>query len=166
MPTAFKGSPATLKGSLLGKGAKLPDFKLTKGDLSTVSKKDFAGKTKILLTVPSLDTGVCALETKTFNEKAGALPGVSVLVVSRDTPFAQKRFCDAEKVAGVTTLSDVRDPGFAERLGVELADSPLAGFYARAVFVVGPDDVVKYAELVPEITTEPNYDAALAAAKG
>lgn len=165
MGTQFKGSAVTLKGTMPGVGDALPDFTLLKNNLSTVSKGDFAGKTKIILTVPSLDTGVCATETRTFNREAASLGGVELLVVSRDLPFAQKRFCDAEGIDHVSTLSDLRDPGFAERFGVSLADSPLAGLMARAVFVVGGDDRVKYVELVPEITTEPNYAAALAAAK-
>lgn len=165
MGTQFKGSAVTLKGTMPGVGDALPDFTLLRNNLSTVSKGDFAGKTKIILTVPSLDTGVCATETRTFNREAASLDGVELLVVSRDLPFAQKRFCDAEGIDHVSTLSDLRDPGFAERFGVSLADSPLAGLMARAVFVVGGDDRVKYVELVPEITTEPNYAAALAAAK-
>ncbi len=165
MGTAFKGTPAKLKGKLPAVGAKLADFTLVKNDLSAVTRKDFSGKTKIILTVPSLDTGVCATETKRFNQEASALPGVAVLVVSRDLPFAQKRFCTAEGVDKVTTLSDLRDSSFGERYGVALADTPLAGLLARAVIVAGPDDTVKYVELVPEITTEPNYAAALAAAK-
>ena len=165
MGTAFKGSPATLKGKLPAVGDKLADFSLVKADLSAVTKQDYSGKTKIILTVPSLDTGVCATETKRFNQEAAAIPGVEVLVVSRDLPFAQKRFCTAEGVDKVTTLSDLRDNGFAERYGVALADTPLAGLMARAVIVAGPDDTVKYVELVPDITQEPNYAAALAAAK-
>jgi thioredoxin-dependent peroxiredoxin len=165
MGTAFKGGAVTLKGRLPAVGSKLADFTLVKADLSAVTRKDFSGKTKIILTVPSLDTGVCATETKRFNQEAASVPGVAVLVVSRDLPFAQKRFCTAEGVDKVTTLSDLRDAGFAERYGVALADSPLAGLMARAVIVAGPDDTVKYVELVPEITTEPNYAAALAAAK-
>lgn len=165
MGTAFKGSPVTLKGQFPAVGSKLADFNLVKADLSAVSRKDFSGKTKIILTVPSLDTGVCATETKRFNQEAASVPGVEVLVVSRDLPFAQKRFCTAEGVDKVTTLSDVRDGGFAERYGVALADSPLAGLMARAVIVAGPDDTVKYVELVPDITQEPDYAAALAAAR-
>lgn len=165
MGTAFKGTPVTLKGTLPAVGGKLGDFNLVKADLSAVTKKDYQGKTKIILTVPSLDTGVCAMETKRFNQEAANLGNVEVLVVSRDLPFAQKRFCSAEGIDKVTTLSDVRDAGFAERFGVYLADSPLAGVMARAVIVAGPDDTVKYVELVPEITQEPDYAAALAAAK-
>jgi thiol peroxidase len=162
----LKGNPFHLAGTLPAKGAAAPDFTLVKQDLSAVSKKDLAGKTVILLTVPSLDTGVCAIETKKFNEKAAALPGVTVLVASSDLPFAIKRFCAAEGITNVHGVSDLRDRDFGKRWGVAIADGPLQGVTARAVFVVDENDKITYTELVPEIAQEPNYEAALAALKG
>jgi thiol peroxidase len=162
----LKGNTIHLAGTLPEKGAAAPDFTLVKQDLSTVSKKDLAGKTVILLTVPSLDTGVCATETKKFNERAAGLPGVTVLVASSDLPFAIKRFCAAEGITNVQGASDVRDRDFGKRWGVAVADGPLQGVTARAAFVIDGGGKVKYVELVPEIGQEPNYDAILAAARG
>jgi len=162
----LRGNPFDLKGNLPKVGDKAPDFTLVKSDLSAVSLKDLAGKKKVIVTVPSLDTPVCQTETRKFNEKASALGDVAVLIVSSDLPFAQKRFCETEGIKSVTAASDVRDRGFGQRYGVELAGGPLQGVMARAVFVLGADDKVQYTELVPEIAQEPNYDAALAALKG
>ena len=162
----LKGNPFHLAGTLPAKGAAAPAFTLVKQDLSQVTNKDFAGKTVVLLTVPSLDTGVCAIETKKFNEKAAALPGVIVLVASSDLPFAIKRFCVAENITNVVGVSDVRDRDFGKRWGVALADGPLQGVTARAAFVIDGAGSVKYVELVPEIGQEPNYEAILAAARG
>jgi thiol peroxidase len=147
-------------------GAKAPDFKLTKSDLSAVELGGLRGKKKVVVTVPSLDTSVCATETRKFNEKAAGIGNVEVLIVSADLPFAQKRFCETEGIRSVTAASDVRDRGFGERWGVAIADGPLQGLMARAVFVLDENDTVKYSELVPEIAQEPNYDAALAALEG
>jgi len=165
MSVTFQGKPIQLKGKLLAQGDALPAFTLVKGDLSAVQPADFRGKTLILLTVPSLDTGVCAAETKRFNQEAAKIPQVQVLVVSRDLPFAQSRFCQAEGVDKVITLSDVRDSGLAERLGVSIADGVLQGLMARVAFVVGADGKVKYVQVVPEITQEPDYAAIVAAAQ-
>ena len=162
----LKGNTVHLAGTLPAKGAAAPDFTLVKQDLSAVSKKDFAGKTVILLTVPSLDTGVCAIETKKFNEKAAALPGVTVLVASSDLPFAIKRFCAAEGITNVHGVSDLRDRDFGKRWGVAIADGPLQGVTARAAFVIDGTGHVKHVELVPEIAQEPHYDSILAAARG
>jgi thiol peroxidase len=162
----LKGNTCNLSGKLPEAGDAAPDFKLVKADLSNVDLGSLAGKTKVIVTVPSLDTPVCQTETRKFNEKAAALGGVEVLIVSADLPFAQKRFCETEGLASVTACSDLRDRGFAERYGVRIADGPLEGVMARAVFVVGPDDKIRYRELVGEIAQEPDYDKALAAAKG
>ncbi len=162
----LKGNPFHLAGTMPGKGAAAPAFTLVKQDLSQVTNKDFAGKTLVLLTVPSLDTGVCALETKKFNEKAGAMPGVTVLVASSDLPFAIKRFCGAENITNVVGVSDLRDREFGKRWGVAIAEGPLQGVTARAAFVIDATGHVKHVELVPEIGQEPNYDAVLAAARG
>ena len=162
----LKGNPVNLKGNMPQVGAKAPDFKLTKSDLSSVDLGTLGKKKKVVVTVPSLDTSVCAMETRKFNEKASSLGGVEVLIVSADLPFAQKRFCETEGIKSVTAASDVRDRGFGERWGVAIADGPLQGVMARAVFVLDENDTVKYSELVPEIAQEPNYDKALAALKG
>ena len=134
----LKGNPVRLAGELPAKGAAAPDFTLVKQDLSAVSKKDLAGKTVVLLTVPSVDTGVCATETRKFNEKAASIPGATVIVASSDLPFAIKRFCAAEGIANVQGASDVRDRDFGRRWGVAIADGPLAGVTARAAFVIDP----------------------------
>ena len=162
----LRGNPCTLKGNMPKVGDKAPDFQLTKVDMSNVKLADLKGKTKIIVTVPSLDTPVCQSETRKFNERASSLPDTQVLIVSADLPFAMKRFCETEGIKNVAAASDVRDRGFGERWGVAIADGPLQGITARAVFVVDKNDKVTYAELVPEIGQEPNYDAALAAAKG
>jgi len=162
----LKGNPFHLAGTMPAKGAAAPAFTLVKQDLSQVTNKDFAGKTVVLLTVPSLDTGVCAIETKKFNEKTAALPGVTVLVASSDLPFAIKRFCGAENITNVVGVSDVRDREFGKRWGVALADGPLMGVTARAAFVIDGGGMLKHVELVPEIGQEPNYEAILAAARG
>lgn len=162
----LKGNPFPLAGDLPQKGAKAPAFRLVKQDLSEVTNADLAGKTTVLLTVPSVDTGVCALETRKFNEKATSVPGVTVLVASADLPFAIKRFCAAEGIANVHPVSDLRDRDFGRRWGVAIADGPLTGVTARAAFVIGADGTLRHVELVPEIGQEPNYDAILAAARG
>jgi len=161
----FKGNPVHTVGELPKKGEKAPDFCLTRGDLGDVSLKDFAGKKKILNIVPSLDTPVCAISTKRFNQEIGKLDNVVVLAVSNDLPFAQKRFCDAEKVDKVVSVSELRNREFGDRYGVRISDGPLAGLLSRAVVVIDENDNVVYTEQVPEIAQEPNYDQALAAVR-
>ena len=162
----LKGNPCNLKGTMPKVGAAAPDFTLTKSDLSSVDLGSLAGKKKVIVTVPSLDTPVCATETRRFNEKAAGLGNVEVLIVSADLPFAQRRFCETEGIKSVSAASDVRDRSFGERWGVAIADGPLQGVMARAVFVLDEKNVVRYTELVPEIAQEPNYEAALNAVKG
>lgn len=162
----LKGNPVPLAGHIPAVGARAPDFRLVKADLSEVSRASLAGKTVVLLTVPSVDTPVCATETRKFNERATAIPDTAVVVASADLPFAIKRFCAAEGIQHVHAASDLRDRGFAERWGVAIAGGPLQGVHARAAFVIGPDGKLRYAHLVPEIAQEPDYDAILAAAKG
>lgn len=162
----FKGSPVDLVGPELKPGDKAPDFRLQGTSLDEVTLAQSKGRTRIVATVPSLDTSVCSLESKTFNEKAASLPGVEILVVSMDLPFAQKRWCGAEGVEKVKTLSAHRDSKFAEDYGVLIKGGPLDRLTARAVFVVGPDDEIKYAEYVKETAEHPNYEKVLAAAKG
>ena len=159
----LKGNPINTSGDLPAVGSKAPDFKLTKSDLSDVSLADLAGKKKILHIVPSLDTGVCAASTKQFNAKAADAGDNVILTVSRDLPFAQKRFCEAEGIDKVIAAAEMRNRDFGKAYGIEITDGPLAGCLGRAIVVIDESDVVKYCELVPEIAQEPNYDAALAA---
>ena len=161
----LKGNPIHTNGDLPAAGAPAPDFKLTGTDLKDVSLADYKGKKKILNIVPSLDTPTCATSTRKFNESGGKLANTVVLVISADLPFAMKRFCTTEGLSNVVSLSMIRGKGFAKTYGVLIEDGPLAGLSARAVVVVDENDKVVYRELVPEIGQEPNYDAALAAAK-
>lgn len=162
----LKGNPVNTNADLPTKGAKAPDFKLTGADLADVGLADFAGKTVILNIFPSIDTPTCATSVRKFNAEANAQDGVVVLCASADLPFAQKRFCGAEGLDKVKTVSDMRDKGFGDRYGVKIVDGPLAGLLARAVVVVGKDGAVRYTQLVGEIADEPDYAAALQAAKG
>jgi thiol peroxidase len=161
----FKGTPAHTSGDLPKIGSKAPDFRLTAGDLSDVSLVDFKGKKKLLSIAHSLDTGTCAAATKRFNEFAQSHPDVAVIVVTADLPFAQSRFCTGEGLKNVVTLSMMRDRHFAKDYGVLLTDSPIAGLCARATLVLDQDDVVRYTQLGPELTVEPDYDKAFAALK-
>lgn len=161
----FKGTPSHTSGDLPKVGSQAPDFKLTTGDLNDVSLANFKGKKKLLSIVHSLDTGVCAASTKRFNEFAKNRGDVVVLVVSCDLPFAQARFCTGEGLKNVVTLSMMRDRHFAKDYGVLLMDSPIAGLTARATLVLDEHDKVLYTQLGPELTVEPDYDAALAALK-
>ncbi len=160
----------TLQGKELNTIAELPRvgdtapaFTLTATDLKDVTLADFKGRKKLLSIVPSLDTGVCAKSTKIFNERADEHGDAVMIIVSADLPFAASRFCGAEKVANVKTLSMMRDKNFAKDYGVLLLDGPLKGVAARAVVVIDENDKVVYTELVPEIAQEPDYDKALAA---
>ena len=159
----FKGNPLTLVGNEVKIGQQAPDVELVANDLSTVKLSSFSGKVRIITSVPSLDTPVCDMETRRFNEEAGRLgDGLVVLTASMDLPFAQKRWCGAAGVKNVQTLSDYRDAAFGKSYGVLIKDLRLL---ARAVFVVDKNGVIRYQELVKEIATEPNYEAALKAAK-
>ena len=159
------GNPITVAGNFPGKGDVAPEFTLTAKDLKDVGLKDFAGKRKVLNIVPSLDTPVCAKSTRVFNEKAGSAPDTVVLVISADLPFAAGRFCTAEGIDHVVTLSTLRGGDFKSRYGVDITSGPLNGVTARAVIVLDANNKVLHSELVPEIKQEPNYDAALAALK-
>ncbi|NRQ31981.1 thiol peroxidase [Nonomuraea sp. NN258] len=161
----FKGNPITVGGAFPKPGATAPDFKLVGTDLSEHTLADYAGKTKVLNIFPSVDTGVCAASVRRFNQVATENPGVAVLCVSADLPFAQKRFCGAEGLENVTMLSLMRGREFLADYGVAQESGPLAGLAARAVVVLDADNNVVYSELVPEITQEPDYDAALSALK-
>ncbi len=158
----LRGNPINTVGELPAVGSPAPGFSLTGSDLGSVSDEQFRGKPFLLNIFPSVDTPVCAMSVRTFNERAAA-GGVNVVCVSKDLPFAQKRFCGAEGIENVTTASAFRDD-FGDTYGVTIADGPMAGLLARAVVVVGADGDVVYSELVPEIGQEPDYDAAIAAA--
>lgn len=159
----LKGNPVKTVGNLPETGSKAPDFVLTNGDLSDVSLKDFAGKRKILNIVPSLDTGTCAASAKRFNQEIAKIDNAVVLTVSEDLPFAQSRFCEANGIDKVVTLSQMRSKEFGRDYGVEFADGPLAGILSRAVVVIDENDNVIYTQQVPEITEEPDYDEVLKA---
>jgi len=161
----LKGGPVDLAGPQLKAGDAAPDFTLQGQDLKDVTLASSAGKTRIVTAIPSLDTPVCHKETKLFNDKVKGLPNVQVLVVSMDLPFGQKRWCGAEGVENVTTLSAHRCTKFGEDYGVLIKGGALDRCLARAIFVVGPDNKLKHVEYVSEIANEPNYDAALTAAK-
>lgn len=162
--TAFKGTPVTLAGEFVKVGTPAPEFTLVKGDLSNYTLKDGKGKYLVLNIFPSMDTGVCATSVRKFNQLAANLPNVTVLAISKDLPFAQGRFCTTEGIANVVPLSDYRyTSDFALKYGVLMTDGPLAGLLARSVVVINPEGKVVYTELVPEITQEPNYEAALKA---
>jgi thiol peroxidase len=162
----FKSNPVTLEGPEIKPGAAAPDFAAVDTGLQPVRLAGARGKVIVLSSVPSLDTPVCDTETRRFNQEASSLGGgVEVWTISMDLPFAQKRWCGAAGVIHVKTLSDFRDHAFAQNYGVLIKDGPLAGLTARAVFVVGKDGKVRHVEYVKEITSEPNYEAALAAAR-
>ncbi|MCG7873923.1 MAG: thiol peroxidase [Candidatus Thiodiazotropha lotti] len=158
----LEGNPINTNGELPAVGSDAPDFSLTAGDLSDVSLQNYAGKKKLLNIVPSLDTGVCATSTITFNKAMADKSNSVALVVSADLPFAQGRFCSAEGVENVVSLSMMHNRNFAKDYGVLISDGPLAGICARAVVVVDENNKVVYTQLVPEIVQEPDYDAALA----
>ncbi len=161
----FKGNPVDVAGTVLGPGDSAPDFKLQSPALEDVTLAQSAGKTRVIATVPSLDTPVCSEETKKFNDLAKSHPDVEIMVVSMDLPFAIKRWCGAEGVDNVKTLSAHRCTKFAEDYGVLLSGGALDRLLVRAVFVVDSEGKVKHAEYVKEIAEHPNYDAAFAAAK-
>lgn len=158
-----RGNPIETSGELPAVGSEAPNFSLTTTKLQDVSAEAFTGKTVILNIFPSLDTGVCATSVRRFNSEVAGKEDVAVLCVSRDLPFAHNRFCTTEGIQNVTPLSELRDRKFGADYGLEIQSGSMRGLLARAVVVVAPDGTVKYTELVPEITQEPNYAAALAA---
>jgi len=161
----LKGNPVHTSGDLPKVGTAAPDFKLTTGDMTDVSLKTYAGKKKILNIVPSLDTSVCAASAKRFNQEISTRSDLVCLTISNDLPFAQKRFCDAEGVKNVVTLSQLRNRDFGSKYGIEIVDGPFAGLLGRAVVVLDAQDKVVYTQLVPEIAQEPDYAKALQATK-
>jgi len=150
-------------GSLPAAGTAAPDFSLANNDLQNKSLKDYTGQNLVLNIFPSIDTRVCAMSVREFNKRAAGLPDTRVLCISKDLPFAFKRFCGAEGISNVETLSDFRDKNFAKNYGVDMIDGGMAGLMARAVVVIDKQGKVKYTELVPTIGQEPDYDAALKA---
>ena len=164
--TAFQGSPVTLAGEFVQVGAQAPDFSLVKGDLTSFTLADVKGKYALLNIFPSMDTGVCAASVRKFNQLASQMGNTVVLAISKDLPFAQGRFCTAEGIENVIPLSDYRyTSDFGEKYGVLMSDGVLCGLLARAVVIINPEGKVVYTELVPEITQEPDYEAALVALK-
>lgn len=159
----FKDIPVTTSGELPLVGSQSPDFLLVKRDLSDIQLSDFRGRKVLLNVFPSVDTGVCAMSVRKFNERAAALPNTVVLCVSKDLPFAHERFCAAEGIENVESVSTFRCDGFEKNFGLLMLDGPLKGLLARAVIVLDENGKVLYTQLVPEITHEPDYDLAIAA---
>jgi thiol peroxidase len=160
--TTMKGNPLTLIGPELQAGDRAPDFSVVDGTLSTVNLEKTGNHVRIISVVPSLDTPVCDLQTKRFNEEAAKLPGVDILTISMDLPFAQKRWCGAFGVDRIKMLSDHRSGSFGEAYGTLIKDLRIE---SRAIFVLDSDNLIRYVEYVKEVADHPNYDAALAAAK-
>lgn len=160
--TNFQNDPTPTAGELPKVGDALPEFTLVGSDLAEITQADFAGKRVVLNIFPSVDTGVCAASVREFNKRAAELENTAVVCVSEDLPFAQGRFCAAEGIENVTSGSAFRS-SFGQDYGLRLEGSPLKGLLARAVIVADENGKVVYEQLVPEITTEPDYDAAIAA---
>ncbi|SEF71158.1 thiol peroxidase [Nitrosomonas ureae] len=161
----LKGNPIKIEGTFPKVGQKAPAFSLVNRDLQDVTLANYAGKKKVLNIVPSLDTPVCAISTRKFNQQASNMDNTVVLIIAADLPFAMSRFTDAEGLDKVITLSTMRGANFMKDYGVLIADSPFGGITARAVIVLDESDTIIHAELVPEIADEPNYDAAIVALK-
>lgn len=159
------GNPIHIVGTLPKMDTKAPDFSLTDNKMQQQSLADFKGKYVLLNIFPSVDTGVCSASVRHFNEDAAKLPNTVVLCISKDLPFAQKRFCGAEGIKNVTMLSDFRSD-FGEKYGVKIADSAMKGLLSRAVVIINPEGKIIYEEQVSDIAHEPNYEAAIAAING
>jgi thioredoxin-dependent peroxiredoxin len=159
----FKGNAVSTAGFLPAAGSPAPDFKLTKSDLSDTTLSDYAGKKLVLNIFPSIDTGICAASVRRFNEEAASLANTVVLCVSRDLPFAHKRFCEGEGIKGVVTASEYKNDAFSAAYKVKITEGLFAGLFSRAVVVIDETGVVRYTEQVPEIAQEPDYAKALEA---
>lgn len=157
----FKGNPVNTSGNMPEVGTQAPEFTLVKSDLSEVKLSDYKGKNVVLNIYPSIDTGVCAASVRRFNKDAASMNNTVVLGISADLPFAAGRFCGAEGIANVETLSTFRNPEFAEKYGLLMVDGPLKGLLARSIVIVNPEGKVVYTELVPEIAQEPDYECAI-----
>lgn len=156
----FKGTPMTLVGNINQVGKQAPDFTVVKNDLTPGKLSDYAGKTVLISVVPSLDTGVCDLQTKRFNQAASSLPNVQILTISMDLPFAQARWCGAAGVTNLLTMSDYKDADFGLKYGLLIKELHLL---SRAVLAVDEKGTLIYQQIVPEVASHPDYDAALAA---
>lgn len=163
--TKFGGRTVNLLDPLPEVNENAFDFTFVKTDLSEGTLYDYDDKIKVLLGVPSLDTGICQTETRKFNERLGGMEGVVGIVISKDLPFAMKRFCETEGIANIISASDFRYTDFTREYGTEMIDGPLKGLSARAIFVIDKENKIRYVELTPEITVEPNYDAVIEAVK-
>ena len=161
----LKGNAVNTIGELPKVGTQAPDFLLTKTDLTDVTLKDVAGKRGVLNIFPSVDTSVCAMTVRRFNAEISKVENATVLCVSRDLPFAHARFCGAEGLDNVVSVSELRNLDFGERYGMRIVDGPLASLLARAVVILDESGKVLYTQLVPEITEEPDYNAAMAVLK-
>ncbi|QLI05328.1 lipid hydroperoxide peroxidase [Candidatus Campylobacter infans] len=161
MSVTFKGAEATLEGKGVNVGDIAPKVELVAKDLSTFSVGDASNKFQILIAVPSLDTGVCASEARKFNEKIASKDNVEAVVISMDLPFAMGRFCSTEGIENLKVGSDFRGAKFAKEYGILLANTPLQGLCARAIFVINPQGKISYKQIVAEITSEPDYQAVL-----
>lgn len=159
----LKGTATTIKGDLPSIGNTAPDFTFVKPDLSEATLYGQGDNIKVIIAVPSLDTSTCALETRQFNQKLASTTGVKGIVISKDLPFAMRRFCETEGIVNVTSGSDFRSSEFIQKYNTEILEGPLKGLSARAIIVVDQKNVVRYTELVPEISAEPDYDHVLKA---
>jgi len=158
----LKGNATRIKGDLPAIGSTAPDFKFVKTDLSESSLYGETNKVKVIIAVPSLDTGVCAIETRQFNQKLADKTNVTGVVISKDLPFAMRRFCETEGIKNVVSASDFRYNEFSQKYNTEITEGPMQGLSARAVFVVDARNVIRYTELVPEIAQEPDYEKVMA----
>jgi len=161
--TLHRGTAIQLSGDLPVVGQAAPNFRFVLADLAEGELNDLSGKIKVLMCMPSLDTSTCALETKTFNKKLEGIEGLEALVITNDLPFAMRRFCETEGIVNVRSASDFRYHDFSQYYGVQLCGGLLKGLHARAVFVIDAQNVIRYTELVPNVSEEPNYDAVLKA---
>ena len=159
----LKGTPFSTKGELPVVNTKASNFTLVKDDMSEVKLSDYAGKVKVLIAVPSLDTAVCATETKRFNEELSGKKDVVGIVISKDLPFAMKRFSASNDIDNIVNGSDFRDGDFVSKYNTEISEGPFKGLSARAVFVLDKDNTIRYVQLVKEVGDEPDYDKALEA---
>ena len=163
--TKLGENTVTIAGDLPVVGSSAPDFTLVKIDLTETSLKDYAGKNIVLNIFPSIDTRVCATSVREFNKRASDLMDTVVLSISKDLPFAHRRFCGAEGIENVVSLSDFRNLGFSKSYGVEMTNGGMIGLHARAIVVVNKEGIVAHSELVPSIGQEPDYDSAIKALK-
>jgi thiol peroxidase len=161
----LKGSEVLLKGEIPDVGEIAPDFTVVKKDLMELSLYDIEGKNKIILALPSVDTKICAMESARFNKDLSGITDLEIIAVSKDLPFALKRYCEADGIENITSCSDFRYGDFGTEFNVEMVNGPLKGLLARAIFVLDKKNRIKYLELVPEITREPDYEAAMEAVK-